>query len=102
MKTGDRVICIKATYTGGSYPPPLIKGREYIIYDYHKCGCGHTSVDVGLIAPPETTGMFCHKCGTEYADNSPSHWCALSRFVKVKEQYKTIHMDIEIEEPNLN
>ena len=40
MKTGDRVICIDANSHGDNDTPPLIRDREYIIYDIAKCSCG--------------------------------------------------------------
>lgn len=100
MKTGDRVICIDASNKGDGYIyPPLIKGREYIIYTVDKCSCGRISFDVGL-----TTEHSIHYCDCNKDINNPSgvHWCNSKRFAKVKEQYKIIHMDIEIEEPSLN
>lgn len=99
MKTGDRVICIR-THNGGSKPPPLVKGREYIIYDVHKCGCGNISFDVGLTS--NNVGIMCRKCSSIYSLDNAIHWAAETLFAKVKEQYKVIHMDIEVEEPILN
>lgn len=101
MKVSDRVICIDATKQNNGLmgvPPPLIKGREYIIYDIDVCACGSRSFDVGLRTYNNLTDCHCGKTETTRG----VHWAYAKRFAKVKEAYKIIHMDIEIEEPILN
>ena len=102
MKTGDRVICIDATSHADTSPPPLVKGREYIVYGVHKCGCGTISFDVGLISIPGSDHMECTDCDRIYNDTGRVHYAKSRRFAKVKEEYRIIHMDIEVEEPILN
>ncbi len=99
MKTGDRVICINASNMTDrvALNPILIKGREYIIYAVNKCSCGVTSFDVGLDGFNRDQICDCGK-----TTHTKAHWCNSTRFAKVKEQYKIIHMDIAIEKPILN
>ena len=101
MKTGDRVICIDASNRGMINTPPLIKGREYIIYGTRKCNCGIIDFNVGCTSNPEITHDEC-SCGSLSLSIDIIHWANSDRFAKVKEQYRIIHMDIEVEEPILN
>lgn len=102
METGDRVICIDASTHGDcDISPPLTKGREYIVYESHHCDCGDIYFDVGLIS--KLGFMECSNCtANSFTHKTKEHWCNSKRFAKVKEQYRIIHMDIEIEEPTLN
>jgi len=104
MKKGDRVICIDASARGFGQAPPLVKGREYIIYDYKKCPCGVCSYDVGLIVNFNSTGYSrCTSCGGRHINpKQETHWANEGRFAKVKEEYRVVKMEIEVEEPMLN
>ena len=99
MKTGDRVICIDANSHGDNDTPPLIRDREYIIYDIAKCSCGCIIYDVGLIS--KYSWVECY-CGVRLIGPTDIAWANSKRFAKVKEEYRIIHMDIEVEEPILN
>lgn len=100
MKKNDRVVCIDASKDRRYVSPNLTEGREYIIYAVHKCSCGLMSFDVGITR--DSSKPMCCLCFNTHDLGSTIHWCNSKRFAKVKEQYKIIHMGIEIEEPILN
>ena len=100
MKTGSRVICIDASAKSYRQPPPLIKGREYIIYGVKKCTCGNDKFDVGLRS--DCTITRCINCGSVIDNHDGIHWANSKRFAKVQEQYRTVKLEMEIEEPIYN
>lgn len=98
MKEGDRVVCIDASM-GKIGIMPLIKGREYIIYNISKCTCGGIGIDVGFLRSMFNLICFCSK---PLLNCTESHWFKPERFAKVQEEYRVVHMEVEIEEPILN
>lgn len=102
FKIGDRAKCINASSLNGGNPPPLVLGREYIVYGIDICPkCQLVALDIGLVSQTKL-GSHC-PCGI---NTLPSliWWAAASRFEKAieKVEYIAVATDIEIQEPVLN
>lgn len=99
MKIGDRVICIDNTDS------PLIKGREYIVYDVREDCCDFV-INVGIVNNEGSTIiMWCGRCGkigTATHDIGEEIYYGIYRFRKVEEKYRAVRVEVEIEEPILN
>lgn len=106
MKVGDRVVCVEShRWLGNVFAS---KGKEYIIYDVHKCTCGGTSFNIGTIRPVELRGDGSESrcaCGTTYTTQA-----VFTTSIKFRPlQYDTCHdeliniveekLDIEIKQP---
>ncbi len=100
MKVNDRIICINASGFGSFGYNPLIKGREYIIYDVDICSCGDVAFDIGMST--ELDIMSCSNCGLITDINDGIGWASSKRFAKVQQEYRTVKLEMEIEEPILN
>ena len=98
MKTGDKVVCIKSH----SMPEcPLVKGREYIVYDAKLCLCGNLTLNVGIAAPQGYAYRQCAKCGT--LRESENEWFLRSTlFRRIEEKVNYVKLEVEIGEPILN
>lgn len=103
FKIGDRVKCTNASPVRfGFNAPPLVLGREYIIYKIHFCStCGMENLDVGLISK-NGNPSYC-RCLT-MIENSNTYFAASYRFEKAieKVEYIAVTTNIEIQEPTLN
>ena len=103
FKIGDRVKCINTSPQGfGFNAPPLVLGREYIIYRIQFCStCGTEKLDVGLISR-NGEPSYCN-CLT-MIENSNSYYASAHRFEKAieKVEYIAVTTNIEIQEPTLN
>lgn len=101
---GDRVKCIDS-----SGKNLLKKGREYVVEGFWNCrSCGKVALYVG-VPNPHFTERCAHKIECDCGDIVSSedimnHPHKIERFVKADEkvEYKSVKMDIEIEEPVLN
>lgn len=99
MKIGDRVVCIDDSNTG--YEKPLIKGREYIIYNIKKCNvCGIVNYDIGHIS---SLDVDC-SCFNVISNAGCGWFFKSTRFRKVEEKKEVnyVKLEIKIEEPCLN
>lgn len=84
MQQGQIVVCINTSKIVQSQrnPPPLIKGRKYIIEQISKCECGREVVDVGLAdTSGSEKGIRCI-CGTNRTKDG-IHWCSSERFAGI-------------------
>jgi len=93
---GDRVLCVDTNnYVNScSNNPPLVKGREYIVYGIKYCiSCGVQVLDVGLLT--DRTGASICICGAENPKlgNLNIHWASGVRFVKREEQTEAALME---------
>lgn len=99
IKVGDRVICVDASAHAMGTPPPLIKGRHYLVYGANKWPCGCVAIDVGLTG--NEYGTYCSEHGSSHVPGI-IHWCSSKRFRKVQEKVKYVKLEIEKGEPQLN
>ncbi len=100
FKVGDRVKCINASSVHPLFKkPPLVLGREYIIYNISECSCGAICLDVGFAS--ELGQTHCHHCGNISHSLDETHWCSSKRFIKVQEkkEYIAVSSTVEVEEP---
>lgn len=100
MKIGDRVVCVKAI-------TPLIRGREYIVYNITNCNkCGKHKLDVGITIVWDvfsTMRMECYNChNTVPVNEGDIRLFNPNRFRKVEEQVNYVKLEVKIEEPCLN
>ena len=103
FEIGDIVKCIKVDGEDNTYMyPPLILGREYIVYGIRACSkCGEIDLDVGLITPYENSTEFC-ACDVEICiPAGVAWWCDANRFVKRVSVKERIADAVEIEDYEL-
>jgi hypothetical protein len=101
FKVGDRVVCVDNKSSIFRNVPPLILGRNYIVYGVEACTtCSVQHIDVGLTG--SKSGICRCKNVMQQKDNI--HWCGSWRFRKVAEkvEYIAVAVNVEIEEPVLN
>jgi hypothetical protein len=101
-KKGDIALCIETgriSFGSDKEQPPLIKNREYIVFDVDICSCGEVSLDVG-IGHNFTGGPFC-MCGRGTA-NDGIWWCAARRFVKSRTNTATSEETVKEKVANLD
>jgi len=95
MNTSDRVVCVDAKKRKSKIPP-LIEGRDYIIYGVLVCNCGRKAFDVGFSC--EKKIRKCDTCGAIHETDILYAGAFRFRKVEEKREYKVVKSNIEIEQ----